>query len=127
MFTHQATNRVVTPEEILEDTATSYSGDTTTAVATTVDANGGSANAVAIAFTAAGLQHLVLLATVPCVVTLTGCTVINGVTASTVTLAANTITRVTSVTGNCSAISVGANTAGSGLAGTIKISALFNS
>ena len=126
-YTHQVSTRAETPEGVVQDTATTYTGDTTTAVATTVDANGGSANAVAIAFLAAGLQHMLLLATVPCVVTLTGCTVINGVTASTVTLAANVMTRVTSVTGNCTAISVGANTTGAGAAGTITIAVLHNS
>jgi hypothetical protein len=126
-YTHLFTQRVVTPEGTLEDSAATTTGDTTTSVATTVDANGGSANAVAIAFTAAGLQSLVLLSTVPCVVTLTGATVIDGITIGTVTLAANTMRRVTAITGNVTAISVGANTTSSGAAGTITIAALFNS
>lgn len=102
-------------------------GDTVTEVSTTVAANGGGANAVAIAFTAAGLQSVFFQSTVPCVVTLTGVTVINGITIGTVTLVADVIYKVSSVTGDCSAMSVGANTTTDGAAGTIKISAVFNS
>jgi len=126
-FTHIFAQSLVTPEEQLVDSGTSYTGDTVTAINTTVAANGGGANAVAVAFTAAGLQSMGLLADVPCVVTLTGATVINGVTIGTVTLVAGAIFHVTSITGNVSAISVGANTTGSGAAGTIKINVLFNS
>jgi len=127
-FEHKYTATVSTPTETWSDGSSSdTSGDTITEVATTVAANGGEANAVAIAFTAAGLQSLFFQATVPCVVTLTGVTVINGVSASTVTLAADVIYKVSSVTGDCSAMSVGANTTTDGAAGTIKISALFNS
>jgi hypothetical protein len=127
-FNHKYTATVSTPTETWSDGSTSdTTGDTVTEVATTVDANGGSANAVAIAFTAAGFQSLFLQATVPCVVTLTGATVIDGVSTSDVTLTANVIRRVSSITGNVTAVSVGANTTTDGAAGTIKISALFNS
>lgn len=126
-YTHVFIQVATTPEGQLNDTGATYTGDTTTSVATTVSANGGAANAVAIAFTAAGLQSLILLSTVPCVVTLTGATVIDGVSSSTVTLAANVMRQVTAITGDVSAISVGANTTGSGAAGTITIAALFNS
>jgi hypothetical protein len=126
-YTHLFTQSLTVPGEQFVDTGASYSADTATNVATTVSANGGSANAVAVAFPAAGLQSVGLLATVPCVVTLTGATVINGVTIGTVTLVANTIFHITSMTGDVTALSVGANTTSSGAAGTIKISALFNS
>lgn len=116
-----------TPAGQLADTGTTTTGDTITEVDTTVDANGGSANAVAIAFTAAGFQSAVLLSDVPCVVTFTGSTAIDGVSISTVTLTANTIRRITAFTGNVTAVSIGANTDSSGPAGTITISVLFNS
>lgn len=126
-FTHKFIQTVTTPESIWTDTESTTTGDTVTSVATTVAANGGGANAVAIAFTAAGLQSLFLQATVPCVVTLTGATVIDGISTSTVTLTADVIRRVLAITGDVTALSVGANTTSEGLAGTIKISALFNS
>jgi hypothetical protein len=109
------------------DSGTVTTGDTITNVNTTVSANGGAANAVSIAFTAAGFQSMILLSTVPCVVTLTGASVIDGVSTSDVTLVANQIRKVSAITGNVTAVSVGANTTGSGAAGTISLSALFNS
>jgi len=126
-YTHTYAQSLVTPEEQIADSGASYTGDTVTAIDTTVSANGGGANAVAVAFTAAGFQSMGLLATVPCVVTLTGATVIDGASTSTVTLVANTLRHVTAITGNVTAISVGANTDSSGAAGTIKINVLFNS
>lgn len=127
MYTHVKTQSIQTPEGLLQDTGATLSGDTTTSVQTTVDANGGGANAVSIAFTDAGFQSLALLSTVPCVVTLTGATVIDGITIGTVTLVANVIRHVTDITGNVTAVSVGANTDSLGEAGTITIAALFNS
>lgn len=127
-YTHTLTQVAsLSSGEQWSDSGTVTTGDTITNVNTTVAANGGSANAVAIAFTAAGLQSIILLADVPCVVTLTGATVIDGVTTSTVTLVANQIRKVSAITGNVTAVSVGANTDSSGAAGTINISALFNS
>ena len=126
-YTHIFTQYASTPEGPLQDSGETQTGDTTTSVATTVSLNGGAANAVSIAFTAAGLQSLLLLSTVPCVVTLTGATVIDGITIGTVTLAANVMRQVTSITGDVTDISVGANTDGAGAAGTITIAALFNS
>lgn len=126
-YTHIFTQRAVTPEGVIEDAGATATADSTTSVATTVALNGGGANAVAIAFTATGLQSLVLLSTVPCVVTLTGATVIDGIAVGTVTLTANTLRRVSAITGDVTAISIGANTAGGGAAGTITIAALFNS
>lgn len=126
-MTHILTQRVVTPTGTIEDSGNTTTGDTVTSVATTVAANGGSANAVSIAFTAAGLQSIALLSTVPCVVTLTGASAIDGASGSTVTLAANILRYVAAVTGDVTAVSVGANTTGSGAAGTIQISVLFNS
>lgn len=126
---HTYQQALTTPTGQLTDTGVSYTGDTHTAVAGVVNANGGGANAVAIAFpaTSGGLQSVGLLATVPCVVTLTGATEIDGVTTSTVTLTANVIRLITAITGAVTAVSVGANTDSAGEAGTIQISALFNS
>jgi hypothetical protein len=126
-FTHVYSQSLVTPEGVLNDAGETATGDTSTSVATTVALNGGGANAVAIAFTAAGFQSMGLLSTVPCVVTLTGATVIDGVTIGTVTLVANVMRHVSSITGDVTAISVGANTDSEGAAGTIQISVLFNS
>ena len=127
-MTHRLSQILTTPEGQWNDGGTTYTGDTTTAVTTTVAANGGGANAVSIAFPAgAAFQSMGLLATVPCVVTLTGATVIDGASASTVTLAAGVIRHVSAITGNVTAVSVGANTDGGGLAGTIQIAVLFNS
>ncbi len=125
-YTHTFYQVASTPEGQISDSGLATTGDTTTSVSTTVDANGGAANAVTIAFTSAGLQDIILLATVPCVVTFTGATVIDGVSASTVTLVANVTRRVSAVTGNVTAVSIGANTAGAGLAGTITIAVLHN-
>lgn len=126
-FTHLFTQRCVLPTGTLEDSGATTTADSETGVSTTVSANGGAANAVAIAFTSAGFQSMVLLATVNCVVTFTGATAIDGAAGSTVTLTANVMRRVTAVTGDVTAVSVGANTTGSGPAGTIQISVLFNS
>lgn len=129
MFTMTYQQALATPESQWADTGVAYSGDTVQSVDGVVNANGGGANSVAIAFpaTAGGLQCLGLLASVPCVVTLTGATVIDGVSTSAVTLAAGVIRLVTAITGAVTSVSVGANTDSSGPAGTIKISALFNS
>lgn len=116
-----------TPEGQIQDGSVTTTGDSVTAVSTTVAANGGSANAVSIAFTDAGFQSLILLSTVNCVVTLTGATAIDGVSGSTVTLTANVMRRVADITGDVTAVSVGANTTASGPAGTIQLNALFNS
>ena len=126
---HTYQQALTTPTGQLTDTGVAYTGDTHIAVAGVVNANGGGANAVAIAFpaTSGGLQSVGLLATVPCVVTLTGATVIDGVSTSTVTLTANVIRLITAITGAVTAVSVGANTDSSGAAGTIQISALYNS
>jgi hypothetical protein len=119
---------VSTPTGQCQDSGIVTTGDTIVSAApsTVVAANGGSANAITAAFPATGFQSMYLKATVPCVVTLTGVTVINGVTIGTVTLAANVMTRISSITGACTAISVGANTDASGPAGTIEFQALYN-
>jgi len=128
MFTHTMIRSLVTPDSTWNDSVgSSYSGDSVTSVQTTVDANGGSANAVAIDFLAASFQSMGLLADVACVVTLTGATAINGVSGSTVTLVAGVISHINAIAGNVTAVSVGANTVASGPAGTIKLSVLFNS
>lgn len=131
MATHRLLQSFSCAEDTLADAGKSYSGDTSVAVGDdtvpcVVAANGGGANTVSLAIASAALQSLAFLATVPCVVTLTGVTVIDGITASTVTLEANVLRQVTAITGDMSAISVGANTTGSGPAGTIKIRALYN-
>lgn len=118
----------MTPEDQWGDLdGHTYSGDTVTSINTAVHIFGGGANEVSVAFPAAGLQSLALLSTVPCVVTLTGVTVINHETTGDVTLAANVISHVHMVTGNVTAMSVGASTDAAGVAGTIKISVIFNS
>lgn len=127
MFSHTLTQVLVTPTESWTDGGSTLSADSVTAINTAVNAYGGGANAVAVDFLAASFIALALLSTVPCVVTLTGATAIDGVTASTVTLEANVVRQVTAITGNVTAISVGANTTVDGAAGTIKMSLLFNS
>lgn len=127
-YTHVKATSVICPELTYTETGTTYTGDTSTAVSTTVDSYaGGAPNAVGVAFTAAGFQSMVLQSTVPCVVTLTGATVIDGVSTSTVTLTANVIRHVAAITGDVTAVSVGANTDNGGAAGTININVLFNS
>ena len=130
-YTHTFTQHVTTPQGVISDAGAVATADTTVSVSGTVPANGEAADDVDIAFTAAGLESLVLLSTVPCVVTLTGVTEFDGAagtpTADDVTLVANVIRHVSAITGDCSAISVGANTDGAGAAGTIIIAAIFNS
>ena len=110
----------------IQDTGATYSGDTVTNSDLVIPANGAGANAIEIAFTAANFKSLVLKATVPCVVSLTGATVINGITIGTVTLVANAIAHVVAITGNVTAISIGANTTTSGAAGVLELSLLRN-
>ena len=127
-FTQVFRQSLITPEEQWsDDTGITTTGDTITSVNGVVNANGGGANALAIAWPAAGFQSLGLVATVPCVVTFTTSVLIDGVSATTITLVANVIKRVGAMTGDITAVSVGANTDVAGLAGTIKISVLFNS
>ena len=107
-------------------------GDTIVSLApsTVVPANGAAANDVVAAFPATGFQSMILLATVPCVVTFSGVSQFDGVagtpTADDVTLVANVTRRIAAITGACTAISIGANTTGAGAAGTIQISVLYN-
>jgi len=119
---------VTVPTGQIIDPGIVTTGDTIISLApsTVVNANGGGANAIVAAFPATGFQSMVLLATVPCVVTFTGVTVIDGVSTSDVTLTANVVRRVAAITTACTAISVGANTTGAGAAGTIQISILYN-
>lgn len=126
-FSHVFTQTAQTPEETLSDAGITTTGDSTSAYNGTVSANGGAAVTPDIVFTAAGFKSMILLSTVPCVVTLTGATVIDGVTIGTVTLVANVIRRVSAITGNVTAVSVGANTDSSGPSGTIKISVIHDS
>jgi hypothetical protein len=127
-YLHTFMQSVSTPEASFSDTIGSVAtGDTTLAVDGVVNANGGGANALTIAFPATGFQSLALWSTVPCVVTLTGVTVIDGITIGTVTLAAGVLRRVSSITGACTAASVGANTDAAGVAGTINMSVIYNS
>lgn len=126
-FTFTYTQNLATPAGSLQDSGLVYTGDTCHAGRWVVNAYGGGANAIVEAFPATGFQAAVLIATVPCVVTLTGATVINGVTIGTVTLAANVEYLITSLTGAVTAISVGANTTGAGSAGLVNFSVLYNS
>lgn len=130
-MTHKLTHFLNGPEDTLQDLGATLTGDTAVAVgdSTTpfvVAANGGAANVASVAVAAAALVSLVFLADVPCVVTLTGATVIDGITTSTVTLTAGVIRQVTVITGSITSMSVGANTTGAGPAGTIKIRLLYN-
>lgn len=127
VFTHVYTQTVQTPEETLSDVGVTTTGETTTAYNGTVSAYGGSAITPDIAFIAANFKSMILLATVPCVVTLTTATVIDGVTTGTITLQANVMRRVSTITGNVTAMSVSANTTVDGAAGTIKISVIYDS
>ena len=125
-FKFTYTQTLATPAGSLQDSGQEFTGDTCHAGRWVVNANGGGANAITEAFPATGFKAAVLLANVPCVVTLTGVTVINGVTIGTVTLAANVEVLITAVTGDCTAISVGANTTGSGAAGLVNLSVLYD-
>jgi hypothetical protein len=127
-YKHTFTQSVSTPEASFSDTVGSEAtGDTVLSVDGVVNANGGAANALTVAFPATGFQSMVLWATVPCVITFTGITVIDAVTISTVTLAAGVLRRVSSITGACTAASVGVNTDSGGDAGTINISVIYSS
>ncbi len=110
----------------MQDTGVTYTGDTIANGDWVVNANGGGANAIEVAFTAANFKSLFMLSDVPCVVTLTGATAINGITIGTVTLAAGVAAHVSAITGDVTAISIGANTTGSGPAGVIEVSLLRN-
>lgn len=123
------TQIVRTDADTIEDSQTELTGDTliadgNDAVPVVVAANGGSANVRSIEVAAAQLVAMSFLSTVACVVTLTGATVIDGITIGTVTLVANKMRVVTAITGDITSMSVGANTVGSGPAGTIKIRVL---
>jgi hypothetical protein len=127
-YTHTFTQSVSTPEASFSDTAGSVAtGDTVLSVDGVVNAYGGAANVLTIAFPATGFQSMVLWATVPCVVTFTGPTVIDSVSTSAITLAAGVLRRVSGITGACTAASVGVNTDVDGVAGTINISVIYNS
>lgn len=130
MASHVLTKTLTTPEGTIADSGLTYTGDASWALDPelgVVNANGGGANAIAFAFPADGFESMGLKATVPCVVTFTGATAIDGVAVSTVTLTANVMRHVAAITGDVTAISIGANTDGSGPAGTIGIWILYNS
>lgn len=125
-FKHTYTQTLAAPEGTLQDAGQVSTGDTCHGGLWTVPANGQSANAITEAFPATGFQSLLLFSTVPCVVTLTGVTAIDGVNTSAVTLAANTLRLVRAITGACTAISIGANTDADGPAGELSFSVLYN-
>ena len=112
---------LTTPSGAIADSPATLTGDSVFEVDTAVAANGGSANVVSVAIPTATLVSIALISTVPCVVTFTGSTGNNQ------TLAANVMNRITAIASDVSSLSVGANTTGSGPAGTIKIRVLFNS
>ena len=126
-FTFTYTQTLQTPAGSLQDSGQVFTGDTCHAGRWVVNANGGGANAIVEAFPATGFQAAVLIADVPCVVTLTGATAINGVATADVTLAANVEQVVTALTGAVTAISVGANTTWAGPAGLVNLAVLYNS
>jgi len=118
---HSYQQVLTTPSGSIADSAASFTGDSVFEVDTTVAANGGSANVVSVAIPSAGLVSMALISTVPCVVTFTGSTGNNQ------TLAANVMNHITAIASDVTSLSVGANTTGSGPAGTIKIRVLWNS
>lgn len=105
-------------------TASAVEGGNCHLIVRQVHATGGGANAVVEAFPATGFQAAVLLADVPVVITLTGATVINGVTIGTVTLEANVEFLISSITGAVTAISVAASSGA--VAGWVNIVVLYN-
>lgn len=121
-------NKILTQSDgaTIQDSGVTYTGDTVENSDLVVNANGGAANAIESAFTAANFKSAFLVSTVPCVVTFTGSTAIDGITTSTVTLAANVGRHIAAFTGDVTAISIGANTDSSGPAGTLKFSLLHN-
>jgi len=114
------TQSLQTPEGVIQDSGTEYEGRAALVIDETVPANGQSANAVTATLPTAGLKCIMLLADVPCTVTFTG-------SDSAPVLVANQLTRLTALSANVSAISIGANSVSSGPAGTIKIRALYDS
>jgi hypothetical protein len=125
-FSHVYTQTAATPEGTLQDGGVTTSGDTIIGGYWTINATGGGANAIVCAFPATGFQSAVLYASVPVVVTLTGVTIINGVTTSDVTLtAAAPFLIITAITGACTAISIAASSGAS--AGKLSFSVVYNS
>jgi hypothetical protein len=126
-YTHSFSQSCNTPEASYTDSvASAATGDTSIGLTQVVNAYGGGANAIVVAFPATTFQSMVLWSTVPCVVTFTGPTVIDSVSTSAVTLVANVLRRVQSITGACTAASVGANTDAAGVAGVLTIGILYN-
>lgn len=117
-FTH--TQTLETPQGILQDAGTEYTGKAIIAIDEIVPANGAGANAVAATIPSAGVKCIALLADVPCTVTLTGSN-------AAPVLVANQITKITALNADVTAISVGANSTAAGPAGTIKIRVLYDS
>lgn len=114
------TQSVQTPEGALNDDGTTYVGTAAVVIENEdVPANGDPANVLAAHIPTAGLKCIFLLATVPCVVTLTG-------SDSAPALVAGQLTRLTALNANVTGISVGANTVGDGPAGVITIRALYD-
>lgn len=126
-YTHSFSASCSTPEVSLSDSAASVAtGDTSIGITQVVAANGGGANSIVTAFPATTFQSMVLQSTVPCVVTFSGTTQLDGVAATTVTLAAGILRRIQAITGACTGLSVGANTDSAGEAGALTIGILYN-
>lgn len=130
MHTHTISpTNIATPAGSFTSATEVIEGDTIWNLDGVVNANGGAANTIDFAFDGGNMKSIVLLATVPCVVTL-----VHATNSQAITLVANVPTHLKN---NGSAaeitdyaftsISIGANTTGSGAAGTIKIAALYNS
>lgn len=125
-LTHVVTKSLMVRGEMWNDTGGTRTGDTEIGTESVVNAYGGGANGLVFEFPATGFQSLCILSTVPCVVTFSSVSTIDGVAGETVTLAAGAMRQVLAIGAACTAVSVGANTDVDGLAGTIKISALYN-
>ena len=130
--THSLNKSLLAPEGTLQDSGVPLAADTSWYLEGIVPAYllAGAENDYGITFPATsgasiGVQSVILLSTVPCTIGLAGASTIDGVTANTVTLVANQMRHITSITGTVTSFHVLNNSTIDGAAGTIKIAVLF--
>ena len=131
-MTHKLVKVLRTPEDTIEDAAVELSGTAELVIgsdAQTIPVKsyaGGTSTDCYANMTGAIFKSMVFLATVNCVITFTGVTVIDGITTTTVALVANVMRQVLTMTGTLTKITVGPNTTNGGAEGTIKIRVLYD-
>jgi hypothetical protein len=130
-MTHKLVKVLRTPEDTIEDAATTLTANSELVVGNDAQPfpvssySGNTSNDINVNMSGAVIASMVFLSTVPCVITFTGITAIDGVTATTLTLAANVMRQVLAVTGTLTKIRVGPNTDNGGAEGAIKIRLLY--